>query len=306
MTLRGTDLNLLVILDALLEEAHVSRAAHRLNLSQPAVSAGLQRCRALFADPLLERDGSGMRRTARAEALRAPLRSILGEVEALVDPVETPLSETERTIRIVSADDPMLMIAPRLLAELGRTAPGISLVIEPWRGAEAALHALATGRADLAISVFPHDEDLTVVRLLEETYVVAMRSDHPAAAAFDLDAWLAWPHVIVSGRGEGRTPVDDRLRLMGRARRVVAVVPSFRLVPPILERSDCLALLPRYTVGTAHGASLTHRAPPLETPGFGLELAWHTRRATDRVVRYVADQIRRIAADEANAQRAPN
>lgn len=306
MNLRGVDLNLLVILDALLEEAHVSRAARRLNLSQPAVSSALQRCRALFADPLLERDGSGMRRTARAEALRGPLRHILGEVGGLIAPPETPLKEIVRTINIVSADDPMLMIAPSLIAGLERTAPGVSLVIQPWRGAEAALQSLATGHADLAISVFPRHDDLNVVTLFEETYVVAMRSDHPAAAAFDLDAWLAWPHVIVSGRGEGRTPIDDELRRMGRARRIAAVVPSFQLVPPILARTECIALLPRHAVGSAQNTNLIRRAPPLEVRGFSLELAWHARRAADRIVGHVADEIRHVAFREANACPSPD
>ncbi|WP_372426133.1 LysR family transcriptional regulator [Salinarimonas chemoclinalis] len=305
MNLRGVDLNLLVILDALLEEAHVSRAAHRLNLSQPAVSSALQRCRTLFNDPLLEREASGMRRTARAEALRGPLRHVLGEVGGLIDPPEIPLSEVERTIHIVSADDPMLMIAPRLIARLQRAAPGVSLVIQPWRGAAAALQSLATGQVDLAISVFPRHDDFTVVQLFEETYVVAMRSDHPAAGAFDLEAWLAWPHVIVSGRGERHTAVDDELHRMGRTRRIGAVVPSFRLVPPILARTDCIALLPRHTVAVSQSTHLIGRAPPFEVSGFSLELAWHVRRATDRIVRHVADEIRHVAFEETNARASP-
>ena len=73
MNLRSIDLNLLVILDALLDEAHVSRAAAKLNLSQPATSSALDRCRHLFADPLLERGKGGMRLTPKAEALRDPL-----------------------------------------------------------------------------------------------------------------------------------------------------------------------------------------------------------------------------------------
>jgi len=84
-------MNLLVVLDALLDEAHVSRAAHRLNMSQPAVSSALQRCRDLFGDPLLERGRGGMTRTLLAETLRAPLRSILAEVETL------------RAVRVTSA-----------------------------------------------------------------------------------------------------------------------------------------------------------------------------------------------------------
>ncbi|WP_328700184.1 LysR family transcriptional regulator [Brucella tritici] len=96
MNLRSLDLNLLVILDALLDEAHVSRAADRLNLTQPAVSNALQRCRVLFNDQLLERGRGTMRRTPKAEALRAPLKTLLAGVLDLVDPPEVPLRRCSR------------------------------------------------------------------------------------------------------------------------------------------------------------------------------------------------------------------
>ena len=53
--LNGVDLNLLVVLDALLAERHVTRAAVRLNKTQPAVSHALARLRVLFDDPILVR-----------------------------------------------------------------------------------------------------------------------------------------------------------------------------------------------------------------------------------------------------------
>ena len=92
MNLRSVDLNLLVLLQALLEERHVSRAARRAGLSQPAMSNALERCRRLFGDPLLERQGRDMRLTAVAEALREPLAAVLGEVGRLVEAAPTPLA----------------------------------------------------------------------------------------------------------------------------------------------------------------------------------------------------------------------
>ena len=111
MNLRSIDLNLLVILDALLDEAHVSRAAARLNLSQPATSSALDRCRHLFGDPLLERGKGGMRLTARAQALRDPLKNLLAGIAAVVDAPEDPLAAIRQTVRIITADHPGILIA---------------------------------------------------------------------------------------------------------------------------------------------------------------------------------------------------
>ncbi|MFC7553310.1 LysR family transcriptional regulator [Pseudoroseomonas wenyumeiae] len=155
MNLRGVDLNLLVILDALLQEAHVSRAAARLNLSQPATSSALDRCRHLFQDPLLERAGSRMRLTPKAEALRQPLRQVLEDMAAVLEAPAPPLSALQQTVRLVMADHPATLAAPALHAALARSAPGLTLVLLPWLSAAAALEALERGSADLAVSVFP-------------------------------------------------------------------------------------------------------------------------------------------------------
>ena len=235
MNLRSVDLNLLVVLDALLDEAHVSRAADRLGLSQPAASSALERCRHLFNDPLLERGRGRMRLTAKAEALRAPVKNVLAEIVAVLDPPAIDLATVRQTVRIVMADYPAVVIAGALHKALAETAPGIDLIIQPWHGANEALDGLAKGTIDLAASVFPKtDASFQRHELLREHYVVIMRKDHPAADGFDLDKWLAYPHVLVSGRGHTKGPLDDVLTTRGRERRVGIVVPSFVMVPALL------------------------------------------------------------------------
>lgn len=293
MNLRGVDLNLLVILDALLDEAHVSRAAYRLNLSQPAVSSALQRCRDLFGDRLLERGRGGMTRTPLAETLRAPLRSVLAGVETLLDPKEMPLDRIERVVRVTTADDPAALLASPLVEALGRTAPGIALVFRPWLGQDAAIRELLDGDTDIAIAVFDDKvENLEIRPLLAADYVVAMRRDHPAASGFDLAAWLAWPHVVVSGRGDRRTPLDSRLAGMGHRRRVGLVMPSFQLVPAVLASSDLIAMLPRQTVAAQTHLDLAVFPPPVAVEGFTLDLAWHIRQTRDQAVRHVVEIVR--------------
>lgn len=297
MNLRTLDLNLLVVLDALLEEAHVSRAAVRLGLSQPAVSAALQRCRLLFRDDLLERGRGTMRLTPRAEALRGPLAAVLADVRALVDPPEQPLAELRQTVRILMADSPALLMIARLQRRLAPVAPGIDLVIGPWHGAEAAQAALLAGTADLAVSVLPPlPAEFHRETLLGEHYVVAMRRDHPAADRFDRAAWLAFPHILVSGRGPTRSPVDEALAGLGLARRVGLVVPGFQMVPALLASSDMIALLPSRCVPA--DAGLVQFPPPVPVAGFDLHLAWHRRRSGDRAVRTVATALAAILSDD--------
>lgn len=300
MNLRAIDLNLLVVLDALLDEAHVSRAAERLNLSQPAVSSALQRCRDLFDDPLLERGRGMMQRTQKAETLRAPLKSLLAGVHDLVDPPEVPLTEIRQTIRIVAADSLAALLAGPLLSDLRTSAPGLDIVFQPWRGAQPAELALFDGDADLAISVFERDvEGLERRQILFETYVVAMRRDHPAAHSFDLERWLEWPHVVVSGRGEARTPLDRNLEAKGRTRRVGLVVPFFHVVPELLVKTDLIATVPSSTVSTELKTALAVFDPPLPVPGFPLHLAWHSRRNGDPALQHVADVVSKLVSHRA-------
>ncbi len=300
MNLRGIDLNLLVVLDALLDEAHVTRAATRLALSQPATSSALDRCRHLFGDPLLERAGGAMKLTPKAEALRGPLRTLLADVEAVISPPAQDLATLRRAVRIVMADHPAAMLAPALLADLAVSAPGIDLVIQPWHGATAALDSLARGDSDLAVSVFPAvDSAFRREQLLFETYVVAMRAGHPAAEGFDLDRWLSWPHMLVSGRGETRGALDQALAAHGRERRVGVVVPSFGMVAPLLLSTDLVAMLPRRCLPVANREAFAVFEPPIAVEGFPLHMAWHARREDDLAVRHVAALVRAHLAEPA-------
>lgn len=290
MNLRSIDLNLLVVLDALIDEAHVSRAADRVGLTQSAASAALQRCRHIFDDRLLERGRGTMRLTPKAESLRAPLKAWLAAAADMIDPPETPLAEIETVMRLCMADLPAMLVIEPLLTDLAASAPGIDLVLQPWHGVDAARRALAEGTTDIAVSAFPAAaDDLHVEPLSHETYVVAMRDDHPSARDFTLDRWLTLSHIIVSGRGDTRTPVDAALARRGLRRRIGLVVPTFGMVPPLLRSSSMVALLPRRIVDGTTG--LTAFEPPIGTEGFTLSLAWHSRRRRDRALRHVADLL---------------
>src|SRR5262245_8099059 len=134
MNLRAIDLNLLVVLDVLLAERHVTRAGQRLALSQPATSNALERLRQLFSDPLLERTPGGMRLTPRAEALRAPLREALAAAERVVGSA-ADLETLEQTVKLSIVDYGVDLLVAPLYAALAKSAPRITLAILPWIGA---------------------------------------------------------------------------------------------------------------------------------------------------------------------------
>jgi DNA-binding transcriptional LysR family regulator len=297
MNLRSIDLNLLVVLDALLDEAHVTRAALRLGLTQPATSSALQRCRHLFRDELLERGRGTMRLTQKAQHLRGPIKSVLAGVVAVVDPPEVPLAELRQSVRIIMADYPAVIVVGPMLRQLAQTAPGIDLVIQPWRGAELAKQALVDGTSDIAASVFDGaDRDLVREHLLDETYRVVMRRGHPIAGRLTLKSWLSFPHIVVSGRGEAHGALDDALAKLGRTRRIGVVVPTFQMVPDLLLASDMIAMLPSRCVLGQRIGELRAFAPPVPVDGFPLHLAWHRRRENDVALQVVRRLLKRAIA----------
>jgi DNA-binding transcriptional LysR family regulator len=135
-------------------------------------------------------------------------------------------------------------------------------------------------------------ENVEIRTLFDVEYVVAMRKGHPAVAAFDLDAWLAYPHVVVSGRGHFRTPLNPQLAVMGYRRRVGLVVPIFQLVPAVLAATDMIAMIPRQSIAAHAHLDLVVFPPPVAVDGFTLNVAWHARQNLDRAVQYVCRIVR--------------
>ncbi|HCC4847884.1 TPA: LysR family transcriptional regulator, partial [Klebsiella pneumoniae] len=130
INLQRLDLNLLRTLDVLLNENNVTRAAQRLNLSQPSVSIQLARLREIFADPLLMPGPRGMQPTARADELRQPLRAALAALEQAVAPVSPfdPATAAE-TWRVAATDYMASAILLPMLAGLRQASPGSRLAV---------------------------------------------------------------------------------------------------------------------------------------------------------------------------------
>lgn len=277
--LRRIDLNLLVALEALLDERNVTRAAHRLGMSQPAASRALGRLRALFSDALLVDGPGGYVLSARAEEMRPLLQRILAGVgEMLAANAFDPASATGR-IRLLMADLQATALAPHLLARLAREAPylDVDIVAPGTNGFE----ALEQGAAEAMVALV-EDAPAGIQRrgLYDEELMTLMRVQHPALAEpLTLDRFLALEHIVVSVTGVGPAPVDEALARMGRTRRVKLRVPNFLAAVEIAARSDLVMTLPS---SLARAAATMGRfislPPPLDLGRFTMSLAWHARQ----------------------------
>lgn len=292
--IRSLDLNLLKALDALLDECSVTRAAARLSLTQPAVSGMLTRLRDSFDDPLFVRAPRGLVPTPRALALAVPVKRVLGEIEALLQPTDFDPATAELTLSIAGTDYAQRTILVPFLTALRQQAPGIRIAARPVDDARVAAQ-LEAGELDMAI-LTPEDAyaGLHARHLYDEQYVCVLRQDHPAADALSLERFCALDHAIVSYTGGGFQGVtDSALQRLGLSRRVCLSVTSFLVLLEILRGSDLIAVVPRRLVGAAEGLRLIE--PPLEIPGFSKVLAWHERTHHHPAQRWVRALLAEIA-----------
>ena len=276
--LRRIDLNLLVALDALLEERNVTRAAARLGMSQPATSRALGRLRVLFSDTLLVEGPGGYMLSARAEELRPKLRQTLAGVGEMLEARPFDPALATGSIRLLMTDLHAAVLAPRLLSRLAAEAPDVDLDILP--PGPAIMEMLGNGDAHAVVGAI-EDAPAGIRRrkLFEDRYVTLMRAGHPAAGRkLTLENYLVLDHMVISITGTGPAPVDELLSTMGRSRRVRARVPNFFAALEIAACSNLVMTLPESLARTTTGAArFVMLPPPVDLGPIALNLLWHAR-----------------------------
>lgn len=299
--LGGLDLNLIVALDALLRERHVTRAARRLGVTQSAASHSLARLRRLLGDPLLVRGAGGaLFATPRAEQLGPAIgRALAGIADALRSPAAFEPGTARRTFHVGAADYADAVLLPRLAARLGKVAPHIDLfthAYQDWGDAR-----LLDGSLDLVLG-----PPRGVLRpagsyekaILIEQFTCIMRRGHPLARKrLTLARYCATPHLMVAPRGALGSFVDDALAAAGAQRRVAVAVPHFLVVPHVIAATDLIATLANRLVALlGPGLGLVRKPPPFPLPGFSIAMAWHERNHHDPAHRWFRDELAAIAA----------
>jgi len=284
--LQTADLDLLVVLDALLDEEHVGRAAQRLGRTPSAVSRALGRLRDQFDDELLVRTGHGMRPTARAKALEGPLRRWLLDADRLLQPVQAfDPARAHRTFRVCSADYGALVVIEPLFHRLVREYPAIDVDLRPYDATTA--QALVAGEIDIVIGPRrPSAAGVIWGELFDEVFVCVVWDEHPVRR-LTLRRYLDLPHVLVAPTGKPGSLVDDALARRGEHRRVALRTPSFLGVPGALVGSSCITTLPRRIAEhLAEKHALRLLEPPIELPRFTMCYAWHEVHRSDPAHRW--------------------
>lgn len=297
MDTTSLDLNLLTTLEALLDERSVSRAARRLNLSQPALSAQLARLRTMLGDRLFVPSHRGMTPTPLSLQLEVPLRSALAQLRAVVTTARAfDPAQDDFTVRIAASDYVQAALLLDFVVALRVQAPGLKLAlraIDPLRLAA----QLEQGEVDLAM-LTPENisETLRSKPLFEERYQFVARRGHPALRrTLDACRYGELEHVVMSPVGGGfSTSVDELLAAQGIQRRVAVSASSFQAAMDLVERSDLVALIPSRLVRLRTG--LRSQEPPIAVPGFAMHLAWHDRTHHDAAQRWVREQLAAFAA----------
>ncbi len=277
MDIRTLDLNLLKTLDALLDERSVTRAASRLSLTQPAVSGMLNRLRDYFDDPLFIRVPHGMVPTTRAEALAAPVKRILADIDVLLQPTEFDPLSASLTFTVAATDYALRAVMVPFIAALKTRAPAIRVRVVPVES-DRLVSQLERGSVDVAL-ITPHTtpDELHSRALYDERYVCMMRADHPdAGKPLPLERFCALEHVLVSYEGESfRGVTDGALEKIGLTRHVGLSVSHFLVLPDVLAISDMIAAVPSRIAENQAGMFVCETPVPL--PGFTKSMAWHGR-----------------------------
>ena len=306
---RTLDLNLLRVFDEVMAERSLTRAAHNLSLTQPAVSNALRRLRDALGDDLVRRSGQGMEPTPRALALWPQVRQALRQLQSAIVPSQFVPDEANSTFVLAMADATAAQLMGELAIRLQESAPGVSVRVVPLTTRDPR-RMLAEGSADMALGYFPAVlTDLTARaqtgepvnfahhRLYAGEYVCVMRKGHPLAEVpLTLDTYCAARHLLVSFSGRPYGYVDEALSSIGRQRRIVLTVNQFFTAGRVVVHSDLLTVLPWHFVPTTGMAEqLVVRQLPLEVPPVHVEALWHERQHNKPAHQWLRQQLQEIA-----------
>jgi DNA-binding transcriptional LysR family regulator len=278
MQTASLDLNLLVALDALLSEASVTRAAARLRLSQPALSASLAKLRRHFSDELLRRVGNSYELTPLAVQLKHRTGFALDAVGKVFasQPVFDP-AQGGREFRLLGSDYAMAVVGQAVSRLFAERAPGLRLRITPHSNAvvDNAAEALRTVDGML----LPHGflSGLPYTDLYEDSYVCLVASDNERVGdRLTMDDLAALPWVLTYQGPTAYTPAARQLQMLGVAPRAQVVVESFLSLPYHLAGTDRVALVQSRLVPRLVAAGDIRALPcPFDAVPLRQALWWH-------------------------------
>ena len=291
------DLNLLVVLEALIEESSVSGAAKRLHLTQPTVSASLSRLRDFFEDELLIKSGRNMILSPKASELRASVTAALALIRReITNPKTFDPKESKRDFLIVASDYSFSVLLCDLIKACEKEAPGISFtIISPSRQA---IQRFERGEVDLVLTVSPYKiEGHPELALLSDEDSVICCSSGAFCHGISKVQYLNAGHVITQF-GEERSPANIEMILeeMGLPRRIEVRLPSFSMLAQAVVGTDRVATMHRRLAEHfAQSLAINIHPLPIVVPFVEEIVQWHHTKDSDLAVQWLVNKVNALA-----------
>ncbi|MGY4533327.1 LysR family transcriptional activator of mexEF-oprN operon [Pseudomonas sp. TE3786] len=297
--LRRVDLNLLIVFEMMMIERNVSRAAERLFLGQPAVSAALGRLRTLYNDPLFVRVGRSMEPTPRAIELESLLRPALDTISSAIgQSVDFDPCTSREVFRIGLSDDVELGLLPQLMRVLSVEAPHVTLVVRRTHYLSIC-NQLSAGEVSLGICYVGDLPANAKCKTLRRSRSVMVRGDS-VETPITMDEYCERPHALVSFAGDLSGFIDEELAKRGRRRQVKLAVPQFYGLSQLLPGTQMVATVPDYAAAalTSNGGLRVDELP-FEAPVYDLSMAWGATQDMDPAQRWLRSKITECLGDSA-------
>jgi DNA-binding transcriptional LysR family regulator len=295
------DLHLIRVLHTVLTERSVSRAAMKLGMHQPAVSASLKRLRELSGDPLLVRSGAGMVPTDAGLRMIEPSASILRAAEMLFSDARGFEPQTAATtFRVAAADylDPQFL--PQLVSQVKAQAPHSQIEIHPLTVTSDYQAQLAQGALDVVVGNWlkPPGE-LHLGQLFSDQIVCLVSRDHPAVKrGWTPESWLEAEHIAPTPTHPGaRGVIDECLEAQGLARNITARCPHFGLLPRMVASSLLILTTGRQFCERYVGVLPVQILDcPVAFPELVYYQLWHERTHQSAAGRWLRERVKNVAA----------
>lgn len=301
---------LLRVLTTLLAERSVSRAAIRMNQSQPAISAALRKLRGVFQDELLVRSGNQMVPTPRGLEILASARLALNELDKLFVAGEAfEPAATQQLFRIGCPDYLATVFLASVVRTLRRRAPNAQLMVHPLGPEYDFERALADGELDIVIGNWPQPpEGLHIAPLLDDAIVCLMWAQHPLARGkLTREQYLHAPHVVpLPFSSTHRGVIDRHLAALRVTRNARVIVPFFSMAPYMLAGSDLIFTISRHFADHyARLLPLTVVDCPIDFPPMRFYQIWHGRSQNSDAQRWMRALLKEVADATVGATDSP-
>jgi len=296
------DLRLLVMLQALIEERSISRAAERMCLTQPAMSRAFDRLQELFGDELLVRAKQGYQPTHRALHLYAELEQLLPRLTGLLRANEFNPATASDIFRIAATDYAASVLFPDLLARIAKLAPNVAVEIFPWD--DNVFRRLEINALDLVLWVNSAPSEFRTELLFCDDFMCLVRQGHPIGTRpLTLERYLSYSHAMVTLGHQRQGVVDRALEEKGLSRRVQLKTPYFVSAVWMIENSDMVLTLPSRLARQMVKISRTRLLkPPIELAEFRYIQVWHPRLDSDPAHQW----LRRLLLEVSPTRQAPS